>query len=119
MTKGRAIKMHCLDCAGGTALEVTLCGITDCPLWEHRLGCSPRTRQYQTRVAGALRAHPGLVKELREAGVDMAVFSCEHARNGLPGENSTRSRVRAGLGSLSKTPSNKSALSPAGTSLRG
>ena len=119
MTKGKAIKLFCRDCAGGTAKEVTLCGIADCPLWEHRLGCSPRTRQYQTRVAGALRAHPGLVKELREAGVDMAVFSCEHARNGLPGENSTRSRVRAGLGSLSKTPSNKSALSPAGTSSGG
>jgi len=119
MTKGKAIKLFCLDCAGGTAKEVTLCGIADCPLWEHRLGCSPRTVQYRARVAGALRAHPGLVKELRGAGVDMAVFSCEHARNGLPRENSTRSRVRAGLGSLSKTPSNKSALFPAGTSSGG
>lgn len=96
MTKGRAIKMHCLDCAGGTALEVTLCGITDCPLWEHRLGCSPRSRQYQERVTRALAAHPGVVEELCQAGVDMAVVSFEPAKEGLPGTNAPRARVTVG-----------------------
>ena len=98
MTKGRAIRMNCLDCAGGTALEVTLCGITDCPLWEHRLGCSPRSRQYQDRVTRALKAHPAVIEELVRAGVDMAAFSFEPARTALPGANDLRARVRGGDG---------------------
>jgi hypothetical protein len=90
MTKSRAIKLHCLDCAGGLALEVTLCGITDCPLWEHRLGYSSRSRRYQERVTRALAAHPSTVEELRRAGVDVAFFSFEHAKKGLPGKNASR-----------------------------
>ena len=96
MNKGRAIKLYCLDCAGESALEVTLCGMTECPLWEHRLGCSPLTRQYQERVARALKSHPAVVEELRRAGVDMAFFSFEHAKKGLPGANDPRARVREG-----------------------
>lgn len=96
MTKRRAIKVHCLDCAGGSALEVTLCGIPDCPLWEHRLGCSPRSRQYQNRVTRALMSHPAVVEELGRAGVDMAFFSFGHAKKGLPGANDPRARVTAG-----------------------
>ena len=97
MTKSKAIKAHCRDCAGGSPLEVTLCGITDCPLWEHRLGCSPRSRQYQDRVHRALAAHPAVVEELRNAGVDMAVFTQEHAKQGLPAKKMPRSRSGAGV----------------------
>ena len=96
MNKARAIRMNCLDCAGGTALEATLCGITDCPLWEHRLGCSPKSRVYQERVARALKSHPAVVEELGRAGVDMAFFSFEHAKKDLPGANDPRARVREG-----------------------
>jgi len=96
MTKKRAIKAYCLDCEGGSSLEVTLCGIPDCPLWEHRLGCSPRSRKYQERVTKALRAHPAVAEELRQGGVDMAVFSSENAKKGLPGDNDPRAGVEAG-----------------------
>jgi hypothetical protein len=90
MTKARAIKMHCLDCAGDSPLEATLCEITDCPLWEHRLGCSPKSQIYQKRVKRALASHPERAKELSRAGVDMALLSSEHAKQGLPGENDAR-----------------------------
>jgi len=88
--------VHCLACGGGSALEATFCGITDCALWEHRLGCLPKSRVYQERVARALKSHPAVVEELCRAGVDMAFFSFEHAKKGLPGANDPRARVEAG-----------------------
>lgn len=90
MTKSKAIKAHCRDCAGGSPLEVTLCGITDCPLWEHRLGCSPKSRVYQERVSKALKAHPAMVEELCQAGVDVAFFERKSPKEALPGENDPR-----------------------------
>ena len=96
MNKTRAIKKNCLDCYGGSPLDVTLCVIIDCPLWEHRLGCSPRSREYQERVTKAIKAHPRIVEEIVGAGVDMAYFSCKHPKKGLPGKNKPRVRGEAG-----------------------
>lgn len=38
VTRGRAIRLKCLDCAGDSASEVKRCPVTDCPLWPFRLG---------------------------------------------------------------------------------
>ena len=38
MTPLRAIKLHFLECSGGQLKEVKECPITDCPLYEFRLG---------------------------------------------------------------------------------
>lgn len=38
ITRGKAIRLKCLDCCCGSALEVRLCGIRKCPLWRYRLG---------------------------------------------------------------------------------
>lgn len=38
ITRGRAIRLECLDCVGDSASEVKRCSITACPLWPFRLG---------------------------------------------------------------------------------
>jgi hypothetical protein len=50
MTRAQAIKKHCLDCAGESPKEATLCEITDCPLWPYRLGNSLESKAYKKRV---------------------------------------------------------------------
>ena len=59
MTRAKAIKQHCFDCAGGTAKEVTLCELTDCFLWPYRTGQSPESKSYQKRMAKAQFAISG------------------------------------------------------------
>lgn len=34
----RAIRLKCVDCCGGAAVEVRRCPSTDCPLWPFRMG---------------------------------------------------------------------------------
>lgn len=36
LTRGRAIRLHCLDCCGFSSHEVGLCKDKLCPLWEFR-----------------------------------------------------------------------------------
>jgi hypothetical protein len=40
ITPVRAIKLKCLECSGN-AKEVKLCTMSDCPLFEYRLGTNP------------------------------------------------------------------------------
>lgn len=34
----KAIRAHCIDCSGGSSNEVSLCPMTECPLYPFRLG---------------------------------------------------------------------------------
>ena len=36
-----AIRLHCLWCCNGSALEVRLCSEMSCPLWPYRFGRNP------------------------------------------------------------------------------
>jgi hypothetical protein len=36
-----ALRLHCLDCCGNSAVEVRCCTATACPSWPFRLGRSP------------------------------------------------------------------------------
>lgn len=38
VSRGKAIRLKCLDCCCGQAAEVRRCEITDCPLWRYRMG---------------------------------------------------------------------------------
>ena len=38
MTRGKAIRFHCLDCCGWDQIEVRLCTAYTCPLWPYRMG---------------------------------------------------------------------------------
>ena len=37
ITRGKAIRLKCLDCCGNSA-EVRRCPATNCPLWRYRMG---------------------------------------------------------------------------------
>ena len=38
ITRGKAIRLKCLDCCCGSALEVRRCESRKCPLWRFRMG---------------------------------------------------------------------------------
>ncbi len=38
----RAIHANCIDCAGGSPVEVRRCALRTCQLWEFRLGRDPQ-----------------------------------------------------------------------------
>ncbi len=42
LTPLRAIKKHCLECSGYEKKEVRECKMTDCVLFEYRLGRNPK-----------------------------------------------------------------------------
>ena len=43
VTKGRAIRLKCLDCCAGSEVEVRLCHTLTCPLWPYRMAREDRT----------------------------------------------------------------------------
>lgn len=45
LTRTKAIRLKCLDCCCGSALEVRLCSCDSCPLYPYRLGKSPKEAQ--------------------------------------------------------------------------
>ena len=67
MNKTKAIRQNCLECSGGSPKEVTLCQITDCPLWPFRMGYSIKNKRYGKRMEAAARNHPVEYKELMES----------------------------------------------------
>ena len=38
ITRGKAIRLKCLDCCCGSSTEVRKCPAEDCPLWRYRMG---------------------------------------------------------------------------------
>jgi len=79
MTKQRAIYLNCLDCAGGSPKEVTLCVLFDCPLWEYRSGYHISSGRYRKRIQKAFSKNTEDIRGLRrEEGLDMADYLLEH-----------------------------------------
>ena len=60
ISRGDAIRAKCLDCMGGSANEVKLCGAGNCALWPFRLGDDPwrekreMTEEQRARLAAQL-----------------------------------------------------------------
>jgi len=67
----KAIKLHCLDCAGESSNEVIGCQILDCTLWPYRLGCGMTSGVYRRRVIGLFERGGELVNDIRAVGLDM------------------------------------------------
>lgn len=44
----KAIRARCLDCCAGSANEVKLCPVTDCPLYAFRFGKNPYIKRTMT-----------------------------------------------------------------------
>lgn len=38
VTRGKAIRLKCLDCCCGNSAEVRRCDLRKCPLWPFRMG---------------------------------------------------------------------------------
>ena len=68
LTKQKAMAKYCKDCSGGSAKEVTLCLLFDCPLWEYRCGYHMSSNGYKPRIQTAFRKYKSDVKELKAMG---------------------------------------------------
>lgn len=55
ITRGKAIRLKCLDCMCGQANEVKLCPCTDCPLYPFRLGKDPYRKPMSEEQKNASR----------------------------------------------------------------
>ena len=73
--KLKCIRSFCLDCAGESSTEVTLCHLTDCPLWEYRTGNHVSSPVYKKRFAGAIERNPEIVSEILKQGQNDPVFA--------------------------------------------
>jgi hypothetical protein len=62
--KLKCIRDFCLGCAGDSPKEVTLCHLSDCPLWEFRTGSHISSPVYKKRFRGAVERNPEDVREL-------------------------------------------------------
>lgn len=45
----KAIRLKCIDCMCCQKKEITLCPVTQCPLWPYRRGKRPRTAKDQIK----------------------------------------------------------------------
>ena len=74
MTKSKAIKLHCFDCAGESQKEVTLCPVFDCPLWPFRFGNSPSAAAYKSRMMTAKANYSEDFSEMLANGIETTRF---------------------------------------------
>jgi hypothetical protein len=54
----RAVRLACLECCNGSALEVRECVATSCPLWTFRFGRRPSTEDKAAVVAAGRPVYP-------------------------------------------------------------
>jgi len=59
----KAIRLKCLDCAGGSFSEVKNCEIETCPLYYYRFGKKHKLVRGGYRVEGVLQKNPRFVAE--------------------------------------------------------
>lgn len=62
-SRPKAIREHCTECSGGSAQDVTLCGIVDCPLWGYRFGGKPGGPAFKKRMEDARDRKPEEFKD--------------------------------------------------------
>lgn len=43
ITRGKAIRLKCLDCCCGQSAEVRRCASVKCPLWRYRMGAENKS----------------------------------------------------------------------------
>jgi hypothetical protein len=71
MNRTKAIKEHCLDCAGESDKELVLCCLFDCPLWQYRTGHDLRSKTYQTRMMKYKTLYADELERMRISGCDI------------------------------------------------
>jgi hypothetical protein len=55
LSAGKAIRFKCIDCSGGSSVEVANCHITLCPLWPFRMG---KSRPFSAEASERARRQP-------------------------------------------------------------
>ncbi|MBN1270900.1 MAG: hypothetical protein JXB26_01400 [Candidatus Aminicenantes bacterium] len=65
MNKSQAIRKKCLECAGGSPKEVTLCPCINCTLWPYRFGHSMKDKRYEERMDKAKHKYPDEFQEVQ------------------------------------------------------
>lgn len=67
----KAIRAKCLECSCGSSVEVKLCPIEDCPLYEFRFGKNPNIKlsdkQMAKKIEVAMQNMAKLQEKRREA----------------------------------------------------
>jgi hypothetical protein len=64
ITRGKAIRLKCLDCCCGSASEVRRCESRKCPLWRFRMGrevledSEEDAAEFEAGQTGQAPAHP-------------------------------------------------------------
>lgn len=67
ITRAKAIRLKCLDCSCGSANEVRLCPVTECPLYRYRLGKEIVDEQTPKGLRRTFKKHTtGIVSEQRK-----------------------------------------------------
>jgi hypothetical protein len=74
VTRAKAIKVHCFDCAGESNKEVTLCVVFDCPLWQFRTGQSLNSAVYKSRMMTAKTNYAEDLAEMDASGIETSRF---------------------------------------------
>ncbi len=83
MTRSRAIRQFCLECAGSTKDALLCTGWGSCPLWPHRTGQGPG--ELAARMANAKRAYAKDIAEMARQGIDTSRFFEPQAKPRKPG----------------------------------
>lgn len=48
ITRGKAIRLKCLDCCCGNSAEVRQYPATNCPLWRYRMGSEKKAEELRS-----------------------------------------------------------------------
>lgn len=64
----KAIRAKCLDCSGGSAQEVRLCPVKDCPLFAYRMGRGNRKPMSEEQRQAAAERFARIRKEKEAHG---------------------------------------------------
>ncbi len=75
MPASKAIRLHCVECSGGSAVEARMCVTVGCSLWPFRLGVSPwkAERQFTEEQREAARERGQALARKSDARVGAAV----------------------------------------------
>lgn len=57
LTPVQAIRKTCYACSAGCTREIRQCPVTDCPLWEYRLGTKPSAGEAKRTPLKAIKAY--------------------------------------------------------------
>ena len=66
LTPIKAIRKNCLECSGGSIKEVRQCAITDCPLFDFRLGKNPRRKGVNQKKGDVYKSTDSSIGFLRK-----------------------------------------------------